>query len=539
MTVPSATPHAAPTAVTSTFVRLKLALLRNGLRQSTGRTFFFVTSVVLALLMGALQLLGLLLLRGHEQASAVAVTLSSVLALGWAVAPLFFPGGDETLDPARLVMLPLRPRGLVAALLTASLVGIGPLFTLVLAIGAVASLAHGAAGWVAAVLALPLLVLVCVTLARAVAAANVRLLNSRKGRDLALLSGLLIALGAQFFNLGAQKLSQPGGLSALEPVARVLNWLPPASAVHAVRAASEGSYAVAVLQLALAGAALAALLWWWQHTLTRLMTSPDASTFQAATGPEKRRGTRRGPASLLPEGRTGAVILRTLRYAWRDPKTKVGWASSLGIGLLLPVVLALQGTGSPYNACWAAGLLGLQMYNQFGQDYSAFWLVASTVSTVRDAYVELRARLLAVALVAVPYVSAVVLLSVVLLDAWGMFAEVLGISVALLGALLATGTMASVFFPYSIPQDDGRRNIAPGQGSIAYVSLLGGMVCGGLLSAPMIALAVWLHMSGGQTWVLLPVGAVYALALPALTLRLAARRTAARLPEILVAVSRG
>ena len=33
----------------------------------------------------------------------------------------------------------------------------------------------------------------------------------------------------------------------------------------------------------------------------------------------------------------------------------------------------------------------MQMYNQFGQDTSAFWMVALTISSTRDAYVELRA----------------------------------------------------------------------------------------------------------------------------------------------------
>ncbi|MYS70055.1 transporter, partial [Streptomyces sp. SID5926] len=65
----------------------------------------------------------------------VAVPCAAVLALGWAVMPLFFPSGDETLDPTRLVMLPLRPRPLVRGLLTASLVGIGPLFTALLLVG--------------------------------------------------------------------------------------------------------------------------------------------------------------------------------------------------------------------------------------------------------------------------------------------------------------------------------------------------------------------------------------------------------------------
>ncbi|CAM5690937.1 hypothetical protein STENM223S_02913 [Streptomyces tendae] len=76
-------------------------------------------------------------LRGVDGVESLVVLLVAVLALGWAVMPLFFPGGDETLDPTRLVMLPLRPRPLVRALLVASLVGIGPLFTVCLLVGSV------------------------------------------------------------------------------------------------------------------------------------------------------------------------------------------------------------------------------------------------------------------------------------------------------------------------------------------------------------------------------------------------------------------
>ncbi|MFC4494390.1 transporter [Streptomyces ovatisporus] len=533
---------AAP-SVTWTFTRIKLSLLRNGLRQSSGRTAAFVTSIVLVLLFGAGQLLGLILLRGSEHAAAVVVPLAALLALGWAVVPLFFPGSDETLDPTRLVMLPLRARRLMPALLTASLVGIGPLFTVVLAFGAVLAVAHGAAGTVTAVIAMPLLVLVCVALARAAATANVRLLTSRRGRDLALLSGLVIAVGIQLLNLGAQRLGEQGGLSALEPTADVLAWLPPASAVAAVQSASEGAYGPAVAQVALSGAALAALLWWWYRSLERLMTSPDASTVQSTTAREKTRGRTdgKGLAGLLPQNRTGAVMLRTLRYAWRDPKTRVGWASSLGVGLMLPVVFAAQGNGSAYNACWVAGLLGIQMYNQFGQDYSGFWLVASTISSARDAYVEMRGRMLAIALVAVPYVTVVVVGYSGVLGKWRMIPEVLGLALGLLGVLLATGVYTSYRFPYSVPQDSGHKNVVPGQGSLAYLSIFGGMAVGALLCGPLVALTVWLHLSGGHAWLwaVLPAGLLYGLTAPALALRGAAPRVVARLPEILTAVSRG
>ncbi|MGY0024776.1 transporter [Streptomyces sp. cg35] len=524
---------------TRVLVQLKLALLRNGLRQSAGRRAAYIASVLVVLLIAALQLLGLVLLHGNTHAATVGVLLTALLALGWAVLPLFFPSGDETLDPTRLVMLPLRPDPLVRGLLVASLVGIGPLFTLCLAGGAGYAVAHGAAAAVVAVFAVPLTVLTCVALARAVAAANIRLLTSRKGRDLAVLSGLVVAIGAQLVNFGAQRLGSAGGVGALDPVADVLRWVPPASAIGAVDAAGDGAYGTAAVRLALCLAGLAAVLGVWRRALTRLMTSPDGSTLQAAE-PGRRGPRRTSGRRLLPAGRTGTVMERSLRYVWRDPKTKAAWITSLAIGLIVPVFNALQGTGSVYFACFASGMLGIQMYNQFGQDTSAFWMVAMTIASPRDAYVELRARALALLLITLPYATLVTVITTAMLGAWADLPEVLGLSFALLGAMLATGAWSSARFPYSIPQE-GYKNVAPGQAGLAWISIFGGMVAAALLCAPVLALTITLHATGADSWswILLPVGAAYGAAATLFGLRLAAPRTAARLPEILAAVSKG
>ncbi|MET7478688.1 transporter [Streptomyces sp. NPDC005648] len=526
--------------LTAVVVRLKLSLLRNGLRQSGGRRAAYVVSAVVVLLFGALQLLGLVALRGHAHAESVVVLLVAVLALGWAVMPLFFPSGDETLDPTRLVMLPLRPRPLVRALLAASLVGIGPLFTLLLLTGSVITVAHGGPAYAVAVVAVLLALLVCVALARAVAAANIRLLTSRKGRDLAVLSGLVIAIGVQLVNFGAQRLGS-SGLAQLQPVGDVLKWLPPASAIGAVDSVSEGSYGIAVLQLALSIGALAALIAVWSGHLTRLMTSPDGSTLQAAGDTAARERGGSGLARLLPAGRTGTVMERGLRYVWRDPKTKAAWVTSLAIGLIVPVFNALQGTGSVYFACFAAGMLGIQMYNQFGQDTSAFWMVATTISSGHDAYVELRGRALALLVITLPYATVVTVVTTAMLGEWVRLPEVLGLSFALLGAMLATGAWTSARFPYSIPQE-GYKNVAPGQTGLAWISIFGGMVSAALLSAPVIAATILVNVAQNGDdwgWVLLPAGAAYGAAVTWAGLRLAAPRTAARLPEILAAVSKG
>ncbi|MFJ9505294.1 transporter [Streptomyces anulatus] len=538
--VTSAAPAAPTTGLTPIFVSLKLTLLRNGLRQSSGRRAVFVVSLVFTLLLAAAQVLGLVLLRGNEHAGIVVVLLTGVVALGWAVLPLFFPSGDDTLDPTRLVMLPLRPEPLIRALLVSSMIGIGPLFTLCLVVGSVLALAHGAAGIVFAVLAVPLTMLLCVALSRAVTTANVRLMNSRKGRDLAVLSGLVIAVGIQFVNFGAQRLGQAGGLSTLDPAADVVRWLPGASAVASVDAASDGSYGVAVAQLLITVAALAALMWMWQRSMVRLMTSPDGSTLAAAE-PAREESGRGRLSALLPEGRTATVMQRSLRYVARDPKTKAAWVTALAVGAIVPLLNAVQGTGSVYFACFAAGMLGMQMYNQFGQDTSAFWMVALTISSPRDAYVELRARAFVLLLLTLPFTLIVCAVTAAVIGDWQALPGALGLSFALLGSMLATGAVASALFPYSIPQEGAFKNVVPGQGGLAWISILGGMLAAALLAAPVIVPTIWMHVTDRHDalWLLVPGGLAYGALVGWTGLRIAARRTAARLPEILAAVSKG
>ncbi|GGR87963.1 transporter [Streptomyces nojiriensis] len=530
---------AASVPLTPVFVRLKLSLLRNGLKGSSKRKAAYFSTLAFALVVGFFVTLGLALLHGNAHAGTVVVLLAAILALAWTFMPLFFPTGDETLDPSRLVMLPLRPRPLVRALLASSLVGIGPLFTLCLAVGSVLAVARGAAGAVAAVVAAPLLVLGCVTLARAVATANVRLLTSRKGRDLAILSGLLIAVGGQLVNFGSQRLSQAGGLTTLEPVEAVVRWLPPATAVGMVDSASEGAYGVAAAQLALTLAAVAALLWFWERSLTKLMVTPDGSTVTAAR-PTKDRGAG-GLWSLLPAGRTGATVQRTLRYALRDPKTKASMVTALAIGLIIPVFNALQGTGSVYLGCFGAAMLGMQMYNQFGQDTSAFWMVSQTISSTRDAYVELRARAAALALVTVPYTVLVMVITAAVIGDWSSFPAATGLALALLGSMLCTGALASARFPYSIPSDGAFKNVVPGQAGLAWAGIFAGLLVSAVVSAPVITLTIWLKAAGHQdiSWIVLPLGVAWGALAAWAGLRLAAPTVARKLPEILWAVSKG
>jgi ABC-2 type transport system permease protein len=532
-------------SVTGTFVRLKIAVLRNGLRQTHGRMVGWCVGVGLAMLYALGNGAGMIALRHNEYAPAAAVTMAVVLGLGWTVMPLFFFGGDDTLDPTRLAMLPLRPRPLITALLTSSLIGAGPVFTLLVGTGSVVAVTHSAAAGVVAVPAVALLLTTCVALSRAVAAANTRLLTSRKGRDLALLSGLFIAVGAQLLNLGLSSLSSDHGLHRVTSVTSVLRWVPPAPAVDAVRSVSRGAYGTGAAQLVLSVAVLALVLGWWHRSLYRLMMSPDSSTIQAAPDSTVRKGGARPPllTRLLPDfalGRAGTVMERQFRYVARDPRQRASWATGMAVGLLLPLVSVVQ-HGSVYQCLWTAGLLGMQMSNQFGMDGSAFWTIAATIVTRRDAELELRGRALMLGSAGLPYTTVVTVGTALLLGKADALPEVLGMAFAFLGALISTGAYASVRFPYAISQDSPFGNAAPGNGALVASNVVGGTLSGSALCLPVLGLDLALHLTGHHAllWTVLPIGAVYGLVVAAVALRFTAPRLLNRLPEILGAVAKG
>ena len=99
-------------------VRLKLSLLRNALRRSVWRTVGLIIGIVYALGIVALALVGLVALRWTSVALTADVTVVAfaVLTAGWLLLSLLVFGIDETLDPARFALLPVRAREIMPGL---------------------------------------------------------------------------------------------------------------------------------------------------------------------------------------------------------------------------------------------------------------------------------------------------------------------------------------------------------------------------------------------------------------------------------------
>ncbi|WP_043914604.1 hypothetical protein [Kitasatospora griseola] len=525
-------------AVVRTLVSLKLRLLRNGLRRSPGRAAGFLVGTSLGLLFGVSAAVGMVALRGHAGAADAAAVLTAGLAVSWAALPLFFFAGDESADPTRLTMLPLRPRALLRGTLLGSLVGPGPLVGLLLLLGTAAAGGQGAASAVVAVLAVPLTLLLLIALTRSVAAANARLLSSRRGKDFAIFGGLLFALLIQLGNLGMQSgFQDPKGLdlSVLHPYAAVVRWIPPVSAIDAVRSAGEGAYLVAALQLALAGGLLAVLLRWWLRSLQDLMVSGDASTLVETSSVHSGTGSRFW--RLLPAGRAGTVAQRHLRYTWREPRAKVALFTGIGMTCVIAALSVVQGWSSVYVIAIGALMLGLQSGNLFGMDGSGFWMVAATLSTRRDARDELRGRVFAVLLSGVAVLLLVGPVLAAVTGKWAELAPALGLALAALGTGVGLGCVTSVYAPYAVPADGNpMRSAAPGQNGVVMLNAFGSMFGVTLGCAPLgITLGVLL-ISHSPVWPVLPAGVLYGAGMVLLGVRIASGGLIKRLPEILTRV---
>ena len=127
------------------FVRLKLCLMVGALRGpgSTPRIVGFCAAVLAGMWIIPLGFSALAAQHGKPLAVDIGVVLFTVAFAGWLLLPMLMFGTDETLDPARLALLPLRPGAMTRGLLAAALTGIGPVVTFGALLGVVAAAATG------------------------------------------------------------------------------------------------------------------------------------------------------------------------------------------------------------------------------------------------------------------------------------------------------------------------------------------------------------------------------------------------------------
>jgi ABC-2 type transport system permease protein len=520
-------------------LRLKLSLLRNSLRRSVWRTVGLVLGLLYALSVVAMVIVGLVALRWADVdlAADVTVVAFSLLSLGWLGFSLLVFGVDETVDPSRFALLPVRARDLMPGLLVGGLVGSTGIATVLISLVLFATWSRDALAVVGVVPAVLLGVTTCFLLSRAGTAAFTSFLSSRRFRDLAF---VLLALFGVGIGLGANLI---GGFASAGPavlrrvlgdVATVLGWSPFGWAWSIPADLARGQWPAAGLHLALA-AGLVVVLWLvWGHFLSLRLTEPIE---RGGEGGEVRAGTF--VERLYPSTPAGGVALRTLRYWRRDPRYLAGiFGYAIGPLIFIVIPLVNRDSGTPLLGLFApllmAWFLGLGMAQDLSYDGSAIWLHASSgVSGVDDR----TGRVLSMLTIFVPLLFAILVLAFVMSGQWSLLPAVVGLTVSLSLGGLGVGCVVGVLWQWPAPPPGANPFTKGNSGGLPALASAG--VTTGLtvvVALPTLALAIGGWWIGWLNYLALVVGVATGFAALIIGIRRGGQLLDRRWPEVLSAV---
>lgn len=520
-------------------VRLKLSLLRNTLRRSVWRTVGLIIGLAYALAIVVLALVGLIALRwtSAELTADVTVLAFALLTGGWLLLSLLVFGIDETLDPARFALLPVRAREIMPGLLVSGLVGSTGLATVLVSLGLLASWSRGVAPVIATVAAIPVGVATCFLLSRAGTAAFASVLSSRRFRDFAFVG---LALLGMAFGIGANLIGGlvDGDLAGMRIVladaAIVAGWTP-FGWIWAVPAdVAQGRWLLALLRLVLATAFVALLWLGWQHYLDRRLTEP----LEASRGAGRVRSggwTDR----IYPASPAGGVAARTLHYWRRDPRYVAGIAGFL-IG---PVILMVAQLANPYGQllvaafaptllCW---LIGSSMAQDLSYDGSALWMhAASGLRGVDDRI----GRVLSTLTVFVPVLLLLTVVGLALTGLWQVWLPILAVSVTLTMVSLGVGSFVGTLWQWPAPPPGANPFQKGNSGGLPSLAAFGVTSLVSLvLTLPTIGLVIASFWNGWLAWLGLVLGLMIGPIVLWQGVVRGGRMLDRRWPEVLAAVS--
>ncbi|MDP9883655.1 ABC-2 type transport system permease protein [Sinomonas atrocyanea] len=525
-------------------IRLKLTLLRNGLRRSPWQLVGVIVGALYGLWILSLALVGLVALRAAPAslAETVLVLAGSLLVVGWALTPILLSGIDLTLDPARFALYPIPLRQLLVGQAAAGLIGVPGVCTALALAGTTVTWARGGLVVAVAVLGALLALALCVVTSRLVASVVAELASSRRFRDV---SRILFIVPIMFLGPGLSLLARgigEGGTTAVSRAADVLAWTPLGSAFSAPAAAAEGRLGEAAAKLLITAAALLLAAWGWSWALARALENPGSRGSGRAPAP--RRGL--GAFGWMPASPAGAVAARALTYWIRDPRYTTG----LIVVPLLPVVLYVASVAGRHTS-------GSVLEGPFplAGPISAFvlaWSISADVSYDSTAFsmhlaagvrgwADRLGRAAALLLFALPAAALITALPFALAGDWALFPALLGLALGVLLSGVGLSSVVSARYTMAVPLPGESPFKKPaGNSAQTFLVQFGGIAALGILAAPEIVLTVLAAATGAAAfaWAALGAGVLLGVALLAAGVLLGGRLMDARGPELYASLVR-
>ncbi len=515
-------------------LRLKLTLLRNGLRRSPWQLVGMAFAGLYALSIVATLVVVLVLLRQAENDLVyTAVVLGGAAAvLGWGIIPVVASATDMTLDPARFTTFAVPMKQMLAGLALGGLIGIPGLATALVALSTVVTWSRGVLPALAALVGAVLGVLTCIVLSKVVTTATVSLASSRRFKDVSAVAFMvpLVLLGPIVAGVGRGITASTG---FLPDFARTLSWTPLGAPWSLAGDIAAGRPGEAALKLLLSVAVLAGLAWCWRLLLERALVTPPYS------GSGKRKGGKLGLLGLLPAVPAGAVMARALTYWFRDPR----YSGSLIVIPLLPVVLVFQGSQAgdfstlALLAPLSAFILAWSISADVSYDNTAFALhLASGVRGVDDRL----GRALACLAFALPVVLVFAAGSAAFTGDWGPLPGQLGLSLGILFTGLGLSSVVSARYTVAVPlPGDSPFKKPPGNVGQTLAVQFAGLGVLLVLVLPEAALLIAQLVTGNALfgWLNLAVGLLLGVGLFVAGVRLGGKWLDGRGPELLAQVT--
>ncbi|MGO4187069.1 transporter [Pseudarthrobacter sp. TAF60_1] len=511
-------------------LRLKLILLRNGLRRSPWQLVGMALGGLYALGLVGTLVVALILLRGAEPelAHTVVVLGGAAALLGWGLIPVVASAADLTLDPARFTTAAIPMRQLLTGLALGGLIGIPGAATALTALATVWTWARGPLPAVAALAGAAVGVLTCIVLSKVVTTATASLASSRRFKDVSAIAFMipLVLMGPILAGVGRGISASTGFLPDL---AATLSWTPLGATWSLGGDVAAGRPGAAALKLLIAVATLAVLAWCWKLLLERALVNPPYA------GSGSRKGGKLGLFGLLPATPAGAITARALTYWLRDPR----YSGSLVVVPLLPILLAFQGSQSgdfgvlAIAAPMAAFLLAWSISADVSYDNTAFALhLATGVRGVDDRL----GRALACLAFGLPVVLILAVGQYFFTGDWEALPGQVGLSLGILFTGLGLSSVVSARYTVVVPlPGDSPFKKPPGNVGQTMAVQFAGMGILALLVLPEVGLLIAQTVTGNAVfgWANLAVGPVLGLALFAAGIRLGGKWLDARGPELL------
>jgi ABC-2 type transport system permease protein len=510
-------PAEQPLPLGRVFARLKLVLLRNGLKGSL-RTRVGTVVMALGSVIG-----GFFAARSFvHDASQGPVAWSrslipgfTMIFLAWVFGPLLLGGIDDTLDPRRLSLLPLRTREMIRGIAIGAFIGFLPLGTIIALTGVVIGFATSPVATVTVIIAVVCQLALAFSIGRLLSAVLAWASRSRKGRDI----GVLIAsVSAAVLWLATQSLNTLQD-AQVDRVNSWLQWTPPGMLARAIIDGQNKNYVPLVLRIGFVLVLIVVSLVSWSKLLSAYLVVPPhirqhdrqahvMGSLERVTSTWVRRIG--GPISAT-------VFSKELRYLSRSPGRRSAMVISMVMGAPFVVLQVLRTGGfRPGSIVYApiALIFGLGAVNNLvGNDGPSLWLEVTSGARLRDLMIGRGAA-------AIPYLIIPATLTgtllLVLSRSLYLGADVFSFVWFAWGIPLGIGSFLSVVAPFSQADDSNPFSNGRGTtGSSVMVMLVavGGIITAAISSFPLIMLYMWAQKFGvARLLVLIPASLAYGLA---------------------------